>query len=68
MLGRFAGQRTLTGATTVVHGVRLNYFCTGTKNGLWGSPSRRSQPWRIDAALPSARALRRRVGISAAWF
>jgi hypothetical protein len=57
-----------TGATTVVHGVRLNYFCTGTQEGLWGSPSRESQPWRIYAAPSSAKTLRRRVGISIAWF
>lgn len=57
-----------TGATTVVHGLRLNYFCTGTKQGLWGSPLRASEPWRIYVAPSSARTLRRRVGISVAWF
>lgn len=57
-----------TGATAVVHGIRLNYFCTGTKDALWGSPSRKSQPWRIYAATPNATALRQRVGVSSAWF
>jgi hypothetical protein len=57
-----------TGATAVVDGVRLNYFCAGTKEGLWGSPSRKLQPWRIYAAPSSAKTLRRRVGISFAWF
>jgi hypothetical protein len=57
-----------TGATNVIAGRRLNYFCTGTKQGLWGSPSRAAQPWRIYAAPPTATTLRRRVGISSAWF
>jgi len=57
-----------TGATTVIHDVRLNYFCTGTKDGLWGLPSRKSRLWRIYAATQSAKTLRRRVGVSSAWF
>jgi hypothetical protein len=57
-----------TGATDVVIGLRLNYFCEGTKLGLWGSPSRGSQPWHIYAALPSARTLSEQVNIRYAWF
>lgn len=58
----------VTGATTVVHGVRLSYFCKGTNLGLWRSPARRFRTWRIYAAPSSATTLRRRVGISSAWF
>jgi len=57
-----------TGATDVIAGMRLNYFCEGTKRGLWGSPARGSQPWHIYAALPSARTLSKQVNIRYAWF
>ncbi len=57
-----------TGATSVIVGMRLNYFCEGTKRGLWGSPARGSQPWHIYAALPSARTLSNQVNIRYAWF
>ncbi|HLY82456.1 MAG TPA: hypothetical protein VKQ71_05695, partial [Acidimicrobiales bacterium] len=52
-----------TGATTVVDHRRANYFCTGTRDWLWGGPSRRSQPWLIYAAPLSARRLHTRVGV-----
>jgi hypothetical protein len=57
-----------TGATDVIIGMRLNYFCEGTKRGLWGPPARDSQPWHIYAALPSARTLSKQVNIRYAWF
>ena len=58
----------ITGATTIVNGKRLSYFCKGTKNGLWGAPSRKSQPWTIFAALPQAKTLTKKVAIRSAWF
>ena len=57
-----------TGATSVIVGLRLNYFCEGAKRGLWGSPARGSQPWHIYAAFPSARTLSDQVDIRHAWF
>jgi hypothetical protein len=57
-----------TGATDVIIGMRLNYFCDGTKRGLWGSPARGTQPWHIYAALPSAKTLSNQVNIRYAWF
>jgi hypothetical protein len=57
-----------SGATAVVHGVRLNFFCTGeTKRGLWGYPRRTSQPWTILIAPFTARTLSRRVAIEHVW-
>jgi hypothetical protein len=57
-----------TGATSVIGGQRLNYFCTRTQLGLWGAPDRTSEPWTIYAASPQAQTLTDRVGIRAAWF
>lgn len=57
-----------TGATATIHGVRANYFCPKSKNWLWGSPSRRSQPWRIYSAPLSATRLQHRVTVKVAWF
>jgi hypothetical protein len=57
-----------TGATTVVSGRRANYACTGTQDWLWGAPLRKSQPWKIYAARSSAKRLKRKVAIKAAWF
>jgi hypothetical protein len=57
-----------TGATTAVQDEKLNYFCTGTRDGLWGSPSRRSEPWTIIYAPDTAKSLTRRIGITIAWF
>ena len=57
-----------TGATTEIHGKRLNYFCHGTNNGLWGAPQRKSQPWMIYAAPPQAKTLSNLVAIRDAWF
>ena len=57
-----------TGATAVVDGRRANYACTGTKDWLWGAPTRQSEPWRIYVAPVSAKKLSRTASIRAAWF
>jgi hypothetical protein len=57
-----------SGATNVIGHNRLNYFCTTGKNGLWGSPSRKSEPWTIYIAAESAKHLSQRIGIKVAWF
>lgn len=56
-----------TGATNAIHDVRANYYCSAS-NWLWGSPSRRSEPWTILSAPENARTLRHRVTIKVAWF
>lgn len=58
----------LTGATTGIGGKRLNYGCDRGRQGLWGSPIRSSQPWRIYAAVPGAARLTELVSIHYAWF
>lgn len=66
----FDGRRCLfvDGATNVVEGQRLNYFCgTAGEEGLWGSPSRGAATWTILSAPPQARTLSERVTISHAW-
>lgn len=60
--------RLATGATAVVDGKRANYGCSGTKDWLWGAPSRKAQPWVIYAAPSSTNRLSRKVRIKAAWF
>lgn len=60
--------RLATGATTVVHGKRQNYFCTGTQDSLWGAPTRTSQLWKIYAAPNGSKKLSRQVSIRSAWF
>ena len=58
-----------SGASNVVHGVRLNYFCgAGNNNGLWGYPDRRVQPWTILIAPFTATALHQRRSIRHAWM
>jgi hypothetical protein len=58
-----------SGASNVVHGKRLNYFCgKNDKYGLWGFPSRRSQPWTILQAPFAANVLKHRVAIVRAWM
>lgn len=57
-----------TGGANVIGRVRANYFCTNSKDELWGTPSRKSQPWRIYSAPPTAKRLTRRVRIRIAWF
>ena len=58
-----------SGATNVIRGVRLNYFCgAGTHTGLWGFPNRRVQPWTIWSAPFTARRLSQRAVIRRAWM
>jgi len=57
-----------TGATTVVQKQRLNYFCVKSKDGLWGSPSRKHEPWTIYIAPGTTTKLSTTVGIQTAWF
>ncbi len=66
-----AGARCLLagGASSVVGGVRLNYFCGAHASyGLWGYPSRRSRLWTIFDAPFSAHSLHHRVAIARAWM
>jgi hypothetical protein len=57
-----------TGATSILDHLRANYYCQTSKNILWGYPSRKSQPWTIYSAPPTATKLTRRVPIRVAWF
>lgn len=57
-----------TGATTVLQKQRLNYICMKSKDGLWGSPSRKHEPWKIDIAPSTATKLSKTVAIKTAWF
>lgn len=58
-----------SGATNVIQGVRLNYFCPpGTGYGLWGIPNRRAQPWTIRSAPFTATRLGQRRIIRRAWM
>jgi hypothetical protein len=56
------------GATNVVEGQRLNYFCgRASKEGLWGLPDRTSTPWTILIAPFQAMSLSQREAIGHAW-
>lgn len=58
-----------SGASSLVHGVRLNYFCgAGCNYGLWGYPRRRSEPWTILVGAFNATALHDRQAIRHAWM
>jgi hypothetical protein len=58
-----------SGASSVVHGQRLNYFCgKNAKQGLWGFPSRKTQPWTILIAPFKAKTLKHRVAVVRAWM
>lgn len=57
-----------TGTGNTIHGMRSNYGCVRSSTWLWGSPSRKSQPWTIYAARLNATKLTRRVKIVTAWF
>lgn len=58
-----------SGASNVIHGVRLNYFCGRTVHfGLWGFPNRRTEPWTIRIAPFTATSLHRRRAIRHAWM
>lgn len=57
------------GATNVIGGRRLNYFCTtGGKSGLWGYPDRKVEPWTIYSAPYTATKLSTRVSVRRAWM
>jgi hypothetical protein len=56
------------GASSVLAGRRLNYFCAhGGSVGLWGFPDRSTQPWTIYSAPYAAMTLSERVAIHNAW-
>jgi hypothetical protein len=58
----------VSGATSVVHGVPLDYFCAGnTRSGLWGDPRRRTEPWTILSGPVAATVLSRRVSVEHVW-
>jgi len=66
----YSGQTCLltSGAAVVVGGQSLDYTCGGvTSGGLWGFPSRHSQPWTIFSAPATAKRLTQRVKIRLAW-
>ncbi len=57
------------GASSVVGGLRLNYFTSGSSSvGLWGYPDRHVQPWTIYQAPASAKHLTTKVAIRHAWM
>jgi hypothetical protein len=56
------------GATNVVEGQRLNYFCgAGSQEGLWGYPERTATPWTILIAPFQATSLSQQATVSRAW-
>jgi hypothetical protein len=57
-----------TGATAAIGHVRANYYCLTGEDWLWGSPSRKSEPWTIYIAPLNARKLSARVKVAIAWF
>lgn len=58
-----------SGASNVVHGKRLNYFCgTGSHSGLWGYPERHTEPWTILFGPFTATSLNDRRAIRRAWM
>ncbi len=58
-----------SGASNVVHGLRLNYFCgSSCTYGLWGFPRRRTQPWTILVGPFTAKTLHQRRAIRHVWM
>jgi hypothetical protein len=57
-----------TGATMVIARNRANYYCSNTKQWLWGTPSRKTEPWSIYIAAANATRLSKRIAIKEAWF
>lgn len=47
---------------------RANHICEPGSEWLWGSPSRRAEPWTIFIARIGATHLTRRTAIKQAWF
>jgi hypothetical protein len=66
----YDGRRCLfaSGASSVVEGQRLNYFCGTSSEGLWGFPYRRSEPWTILTAPIEATELSERATVRHAWM
>jgi hypothetical protein len=68
----YDGRRCLfgDGASSTVEGKRLNYFCGApdSQEGLWGFPSRGSEPWTILSASFQATVLNTRVTVRHAWM
>jgi hypothetical protein len=57
-----------SGATSVVDGIRANYFCAGDHtSALWGLPRRTTEPWTILRAPFTATTLSERVAVARAW-
>jgi hypothetical protein len=57
------------GASSVVEGHRLNYFCAhDSSSGLWGFPDRGTQPWTVYTASYTATHLSERAAIRDAWI
>jgi hypothetical protein len=56
-----------SGAAPVLHGKRLNYLCS-SRLGLWGEPNRKTEPWTILSAPPSAQELSHHAAIMRAWM
>lgn len=57
------------GATNVVEGRRLDYFCGSAGNqALWGLPDRASTPWTIPIAPSQASTVSERAAIRRAWM
>jgi hypothetical protein len=57
-----------TGGTAAIRNVRANYGCDNSEEWLWGSPSRKSEPWTIYIAPMNAKKLSARVKVAVAWF
>ena len=58
-----------SGASDVIEGKRLNYFCgASSEEGLWGFPYRGSEPWTILTAPFQATELSERAEVRHAWM
>lgn len=58
-----------SGATSVVQGKRLNYFCSSSgQTGLWGYPNRHTHPWSILSGPFTAKSLHQHRLIRHAWM
>lgn len=58
-----------SGASNVVQGKRLNYFCgASSQEGLWGFPYRGSEPWTILIAPLPASVLSELAAVRRAWM
>lgn len=60
--------RFLNGATSLVDHRRADYACGTSKNLLWGSPIRSTEPWTIFSAPFTTKRLTSKVAIKTAWF